>query len=331
MADDTVRRGPARLQNRNPLMGGDGLPDGMENAAVEASTPIYTPPVNTIEEALGAEVLKEFEQPNMEIGEHRTPGEHESGSPQGFKAFTHLEGTEFLREAANVDPFYLSPELCSRLKMEGASQFGIPEDGVVVNIRNPEHANWKGKEDRITDLRGTYGDCRRLMTTAGVPYGRIDSIFVVVPRKPKENRQAVIDSDFTMWAKDLRPSTTNDDSLESRRELGFINPDGDPRPMNDDEIMEMNRRRSRQYEEARMIGAASPTQGLTLEQATKLYTAEQVLEEREMYRSMGDGHRETTLETWGKLVGGKSFTMGDSGFLNPRQKAAAAKAKAAKE
>ena len=253
MADDTVRRGPARLQNKNPLMGGEGLPDGMQNAAQETSTPVYVPPAETLEEALGAEVLQEFEQPNMETGQHRTPGEHESGSPQGFKAFSHLDGTEFLKEAVNVDPFYLSPELCSRLKMEGASQMGIPEDGVVVNIRNPEHANWKGKEDRITDLRTQYGDCRRLMTTAGVPYGRIDSIFVVVPKKPKENRQAVIDSDFKMWSKDLKASSRNDDALESDEELGFITPEG-PRHLNDDEIKEMNRIRSRQYQESGMVG-----------------------------------------------------------------------------
>jgi hypothetical protein len=328
MADDTVRRGPGKpLVNKNPLMGGEGLPDGMQNAAQEVSTPVHSAPTDNIEDSLGAEVLKEFEQPNMETGQHRTPGEHESGSPQGYKAFAHLDGTEFLKEAANVDPFYLSPELCSRLKMEGASQFGIPEDGVVVNIRNPEHANWKGKEDRITDLRGIYGDCRRLLTASGVPYGRIDSIFVVVPKKPKENRQAVIDSDFTMWAKDLRPSTRNDDALESREELGYITPEG-PRHLSDDEIIENNRIRSRQYEEARMIGAGSPTSGLTLEQATSLYSSDQVLEEREMYRSMGEGHRETTLESWGKLVASKQFGMGETGFANPRQKQAAVRARA---
>ena len=299
MADDTVRRGPGKppLTNKNPLMSGGELPDGMQDAAIETSRPIFADPTENISEALGVEVMQEFEQPNMETGQHRTPGEFESGSPQGFKAFAHLDGTEFLKEAANVDPFYLSPELCRRLKMEGASQFGIPEDGVVVNIRDPEHASWKGKEDRITDLRGTYGDCRRLMTASGVPYRRIDSIFVVVPKKPKENRQAVIDSDFGLWSKDLRPSTRNDDALESREELGYITPEG-PRHLSDDEIIENNRVRSRQYEEARMIGPGSPTQGLSLEQATSLYKTDQVLEEREMYRSMGEGHKETTLESW---------------------------------
>lgn len=211
--------------------------------------------------------------------------------------------------------------------MEGAAQNGIPEDGVIVNIRNPEHVNWKGKEDRITELRSNYGDCRRLMTAPGVPYGRIDSIFVVVPKKSKQNRQAVIDSDFKLWSKDLRPSTRNDDALESREELGYITPEG-PRHLSDDEIIEANRVRSRQYEEARMIGPGSPTSGLSLEQATSLYKTEQVFEEREMYRSMGEGHRETTLESWGKLVASKQYGVGDTGFANPRQKQAAARARA---